>query len=109
MTTTRIAACARDALADGEALRIDTPAARIALFHIGGAYYAVNDQCSHGNASMSEGYIEDGEAAVECPLHAARFCLKTGAALCQPATEPLQVYAVSVDDDTVYVDLPEAP
>ncbi|MES4134813.1 Rieske 2Fe-2S domain-containing protein, partial [Escherichia coli] len=41
----------------GEALRIDTSPV-IALFNVGGEFYAINDRCSHGNASMSEGYLE---------------------------------------------------
>ena len=57
---------------------------------------------------MSDGYVED-DGTVECPLHAARFCLKTGAALCQPATEPLKTYPVVLLDGAVYVDVPEAP
>jgi 3-phenylpropionate/trans-cinnamate dioxygenase ferredoxin subunit len=53
---------------------------------------------------MSDGYVED-DATVECPLHAARFCLKTGAALCQPATDPLRTYPVSISDGLVYIDV----
>ncbi len=50
----RIFACSTVELPE-EALRTETSPV-IALFHIGGAFYAVNDRCSHGNASMSEGY-----------------------------------------------------
>jgi 3-phenylpropionate/trans-cinnamate dioxygenase ferredoxin subunit len=41
-------------------------------------------------------------------LHAARFCLKTGTALCQPATAPLATYPVTVEDGTLYVEVAEA-
>ncbi|HGM5492422.1 TPA: 3-phenylpropionate/cinnamic acid dioxygenase ferredoxin subunit [Serratia fonticola] len=101
----RIHACDVGALPEGEALRLDTEPA-IALFHVEGEYYAINDRCSHGNASMSEGYIDD-DATVECPLHAASFCLKTGKALCMPATVPLQTYLVTVLEGAVFIDLPE--
>ncbi|SQI43706.1 Digoxigenin ferredoxin subunit [Leminorella richardii] len=101
----RIHVCLVGALPEGEALRLDTEPA-IALFHVAGEYYAIDDRCSHGNASMSEGYIEDN-ATVECPLHAASFCLKTGKALCMPATVPLQTYPVSVIEGSVFIDLPE--
>ncbi|MCZ5895987.1 Rieske 2Fe-2S domain-containing protein, partial [Escherichia coli] len=50
---------------------------RLVICKYGGEFYAINDRCSHGNASMSEGYLDD-DATVECPLHAASFCLKTG-------------------------------
>ncbi|MFO9868503.1 3-phenylpropionate/cinnamic acid dioxygenase subunit beta [Escherichia sp. WS453] len=79
----------------------------IVLFNVGGEFYAINDRCSHGNASMSEGYLED-DATVECPLHAASFCLKTGKALCLPATDPLTTYPVHVEGGDIFIDLPEA-
>ncbi|MCG9699691.1 bifunctional 3-phenylpropionate/cinnamic acid dioxygenase ferredoxin subunit [Vibrio natriegens] len=102
----RIKACLVEELPEGEALRIDADPV-IALFHVGDEFYAMNDRCSHGNASMSEGYLED-DATVECPLHTASFCLKTGKALCLPATDAIATYPVSVEDGTVYIDLPEA-
>lgn len=101
----RVFACPVGDLPEGEALRLDTSSV-IALFNVGGEFYAINDRCSHGNASMSEGYLED-DATVECPLHAASFCLKTGKALCLPATDPLTTYAVYVDGSDVFVDIPE--
>lgn len=61
----RIYACPVADVPEGEALRIDTSPV-IALFNVGGEFYAINDRCSHGNASMSEGYLED-DATVECP------------------------------------------
>jgi 3-phenylpropionate/trans-cinnamate dioxygenase ferredoxin subunit len=56
---------------------------------------------------MSEGYIED-DGSVECPLHAARFCLKSGNALCLPATDPIKTHAVCVENDQVFVMVEEA-
>ncbi|WP_028222147.1 3-phenylpropionate/cinnamic acid dioxygenase ferredoxin subunit [Paraburkholderia oxyphila] len=99
--------CQDDALSDGEAIKVDAPTAAIAVFKVNGELYALNDRCTHGNASMSEGYIED-DGTVECPLHAARFCLKTGTALCQPATEALKTFPVALVDGAIYIDVPEA-
>ena len=103
---TTVVACDVGALGEGEALKIDANGLQIALFNIAGEFFAVNDRCSHGNASMSEGYLED-DATVECPLHAASFCLKTGKALCLPATEPLTTYTVHVEGGEVFIDIPE--
>lgn len=103
----RITVCPVGTLAEGEAVKIDGPSEAIAVFNVQGVFYATTDHCSHGNASMSEGYVED-DGTVECPLHAARFCLKTGTALCQPATEPLATYPVTVEDGTIYVEVAEA-
>jgi 3-phenylpropionate/trans-cinnamate dioxygenase ferredoxin component len=103
----RIFVCPADGLADGEAIKVDGAHQAIAVFNVQGEFYALADRCSHGNASMSEGYVED-DGTVECPLHAARFCLKSGAALCQPATDPLRTFPIVVDAGSIYVDEPEA-
>lgn len=104
---TRILVCEDKALPDGGAIKVAGPGDAVAVFRSNGEVFALADRCSHGNAAMSEGYVED-DGTVECPLHAARFCLKTGAALCQPATEPLRTFPVAVVDGNIYVDLPEA-
>ncbi|MBP6116471.1 MAG: bifunctional 3-phenylpropionate/cinnamic acid dioxygenase ferredoxin subunit [Neisseriaceae bacterium] len=104
--STRLLVCAVADLDEGEALKVDCQPEAIAVFHSGGTFYAMNDRCSHGNASMSDGYVED-DGTVECPLHAARFCLSSGQALCLPATDPIKTYPVVVENDQVYVELGE--
>lgn len=101
----RIHVCSVDDLAPGEAKRVDTDPA-VAVFHVAGTFYAVADLCTHAVASMSEGYVDD-DGTVECPIHAARFCLKTGKALCLPATEDLKTFPLSVEDGEIYLDMPE--
>ncbi|MEI5526062.1 bifunctional 3-phenylpropionate/cinnamic acid dioxygenase ferredoxin subunit [Streptomyces brasiliscabiei] len=90
---------------EGEALKVpaDTTGHHdaIAVFHDGGAYYALDDTCSHGQASLSDGWIEDGE--VECPLHSARFCLKSGEPQCMPATVAARTHRVEVHDGGVWL------
>ena len=76
----RIYACPVADVPEGEALCSDrySPVIALKLFNVGGEFYAINDRCSHGNASMSEGYLED-DATVEAPnlmLHAASFSPK---------------------------------
>lgn len=66
----------------------------IAVFRSDGAFYALDDTCTHERASLAEGWIEDGE--VECPKHATRFSLCTGAVLCLPATKPTRTHVVEV-------------
>jgi 3-phenylpropionate/trans-cinnamate dioxygenase ferredoxin subunit len=71
----------------------------IALFRDGDALFALDDTCTHALASLAEGWVEDG--AVECPLHGAQFCLRTGAALSLPATQPARTHRVEVVDGVV--------
>jgi 3-phenylpropionate/trans-cinnamate dioxygenase ferredoxin component len=101
----KVHVCSLADLPPGEARRVDTSPA-IAVFNLDGAFYALADLCTHGNASMAEGYLED-DCTVECPVHTARFCLKTGKALTQPATIDLATFAVEVEGDDIYVLMPQ--
>ncbi|PWC37663.1 3-phenylpropionate/cinnamic acid dioxygenase ferredoxin subunit [Azospirillum sp. TSO35-2] len=100
---TKIRVCSVDDLQPGDARRVECSPA-VAVFNADGNFYAVADLCTHGNASMADGYLEDG-AMVECPLHTARFCLKTGRAMCLPATEPLRTFPVSVEDGDLFIEV----
>ena len=75
----------------------------IAVFHVDGSFYAIDDTCTHETYSLAEGYIEG--AAVECALHFAKFDLRTGEALCSPALVGLRTYPVKAEGDEVFVDV----
>ncbi len=72
---------------------------KIALFKIEKNIYALDDRCSHEEAALSEGDIEDH--TVYCPLHYAQFDLATGKPLTLPATEHVRTYPVKIEDDKV--------
>lgn len=91
-------------LQDDEVLGLTVGGARIALYRSQGEFYATDNRCTHAEALMSEGYLEDG--CIECPLHQARFDIRTGAALCAPATEPLKTYPVKREGDEIFVGAP---
>ena len=71
-----------------------------------GELHAINDVCSHGAVSLSDGEV-DG-CTIECWLHGSRFDLRTGKPLSPPATAPVPVYPVTVDGERVLVDV-DAP
>ena len=73
----------------------------VAVFHIDGAYYAIDDICTHDGGPLAEGRVE-GEV-IECPRHGARFNIRTGEVLCLPATTPVPTYAVRVEGDEIKV------
>jgi 3-phenylpropionate/trans-cinnamate dioxygenase ferredoxin subunit len=79
-------------------LDLDPP---IAVFRTTTGYYAIDDTCSHAKASLSEGYLEDD--VIECPVHMAGFCLKSGRPLGPPATKAIGTYPVSIEDGTIYI------
>lgn len=101
-----IRVCSVEDLQPGDARRVECSPA-VAVFNLDGTFYAVADLCTHGNASMADGYLED-DATVECPLHTARFCLKTGRPKCLPATEPLRTFPVSVDGGAIFIEVDDA-
>ncbi len=74
----------------------------IALFNCDGTYYAMDDTCTHEEASLSDGWLEGTE--ITCPLHGAIFDVTTGAALCLPATTPVRTYPVHVEGDGIFIE-----
>ena len=66
-----------------------------------GCVWALNNTCTHAEASLAEGWVEDGY--VECPLHSSKFCLKTGAVQGLPATIDAVVHRVEVSDGEIYL------
>ncbi len=75
----------------------------VAVFLVDGVFYAVDNQCSHGDARLCEGFLEGHE--VECPFHQGRFDLKTGQATCEPAVDPIKSWPVKIEGGRVWVDL----
>ena len=66
-----------------------------------GQLYAVDDTCTHANVSLSEGEL-DGHT-LECWLHGSRFDIRSGEPSGPPATIPINVYPVKVENDEVFV------
>jgi 3-phenylpropionate/trans-cinnamate dioxygenase ferredoxin component len=95
-----------DQLPRGRGVKVTVGEHRIALFRIDDDIYAIGDRCSHAEASLAEGEVWD--RAVECPRHGSEFDLRTGEPNALPATVPVPVYAVSVEDGTVYLELEDA-
>jgi 3-phenylpropionate/trans-cinnamate dioxygenase ferredoxin subunit len=98
--------CARDDLAPNSARRFDVDGYRIALVRIGDDFYAIGDECSHADYSLSEGDVWPEECEIECPKHGSTFLLTTGEPQTLPATRPVPVFDLEVDGDDVKVVLP---
>ncbi len=99
-----VVACKVVDIAPGEGKRIELPGrAPIAIFNVEGGFYAIDDTCTHGEASLCEGFL-DG-TVIECPFHAGSFDLTSGKALAYPATEPVKAYGVRVEGGDIILDL----
>lgn len=95
--------CSVDDIKPGKALRVKIGEDAIALVHTkSGEFRAIADKCSHGEISLSEGFVDTD--TIECWAHGAKFSLDTGAALTLPAYEPVAVYEVLVENGEVYIE-----
>ena len=90
-------------LAPGKPVRIEKSGEAICVARVGDEVFAIGDVCSHADASLSEGDITDFK--IECWLHGAEFDLRTGEALTHPAVAPVKTYLVTVDGDSVTVEM----
>jgi nitrite reductase/ring-hydroxylating ferredoxin subunit len=76
---------------------------RIAVFNVGGSYYAIENTCPHRGGPLAEGMVAGEE--VICPWHGSRFNVKTGSVLTPPASQGVESFPVRVAGDDVEVDL----
>ena len=102
-----IKACAVDEIAIGDVVAVHAGPTPAALYRLSDGFFATQDTCTHAVASLSDGYLEDD--MIECPLHAARFCVRTGAARSHPAVIPLAVYPVRIEGRDIFVGFETGP
>ncbi|PAZ11073.1 bifunctional 3-phenylpropionate/cinnamic acid dioxygenase ferredoxin subunit [Streptomyces sp. SA15] len=96
-----IPVCRLEDLPEGESVRIGTTPPTAVFRTDDGELYAIDDTCTHQDASLSEGWLEG--CLVECPLHAASFDLRTGRPTSLPARRPVRTHRVTVEDGVVHV------
>jgi 3-phenylpropionate/trans-cinnamate dioxygenase ferredoxin subunit len=96
--------CKQEELQPGLAVRVELEGQPVAVFNVDGEVFAIGDTCSHEESSLSEGFIDPEEVAVECPKHGAMFDLRTGKNLTLPATRPVPAYKVRVENGEIYVE-----
>ena len=107
-------AASLDDLRNRDVIAVDVAGTPVALFRLGDEIRATSGSCTHEFASLADGFVEADDGSVECPLHQALFDIRTGRALCAPATEDLKVYPVKIDGADILIDLdgvaqPKAP
>jgi len=100
-----IQACSLASMPEAAGVQTVVNGKKIALFKIGDAVYAIDDTCTHEEASLSEGtvYDDEDEPQVECPKHGAVFDIATGAVRSLPAVKSVNSYETKVEGDMVLV------
>jgi naphthalene 1,2-dioxygenase ferredoxin component len=104
MTGTWERVAAADEIEEGEMIESLLGEREIALYKVAGRIYATSNICTHGAARLTEGYLEGCE--IECPLHQGRFDIRSGKALCAPASEDIETYEVRVEGGDVLIKSP---
>jgi naphthalene 1,2-dioxygenase system ferredoxin subunit len=92
-----------DDLEDQEGYAVDTAKGRVGLYLIDGEVFACEDICPHGQAYLSDGFVEDFQ--IECPLHQGRFDLRTGEATAPPVEGCIRTFPAKVRDGEIFIDL----
>lgn len=106
MTAERV--CGIDDLETDVALRVVVAGTPVAVVRDGaGDLYAIGDTCTHGDISLSEGFVEDD--TLECWAHGSKFSLRSGRPLTLPAYQPVPVFRVTVEGGDVLVDPTPVP
>ena len=78
---------------------------RVLVVKCAGELYAIESRCSHEDAPLDDGELDEQSCCVECPRHGSRFDLRTGRSLNLPAHQPVEVFDVVVEDGVVVVEV----
>jgi 3-phenylpropionate/trans-cinnamate dioxygenase ferredoxin component len=80
---------------------VDVDGSQVAVFNLGGEYYAIEDVCTHDGGILTGGTVEGD--VITCPRHGARFSIRTGEVLAPPAYEDVPTFPVRVESGRVQV------
>jgi len=98
--------CAASDVPEGEARRFGVGDRLVAVVNLGQeGFRAVDAICSHAHYFLDEGEVDVEEGTVECPKHGSTFDLETGRPRSLPATVPIAVYPVKVEEDDVMIEV----
>ncbi len=98
----KIEVCKTADVDEGTAIRVETGDLILAVFNLNGAFYVIDDTCTHGPGSLSEGPI-CGDV-VECDFHNGSFNIKTGEVVEPPCMIPIKTYKTSVEGDALFIE-----
>src|SRR5438094_3735711 len=91
---------------EGEARGFTVDGHEIAVVNLGeGGFRAVDDICSHAHSHLSEGEVDVDFGTIECAKHGSTFDLETGRPRTFPATMPVRVYTVKVENDEILIEV----
>ena len=96
--------CALEDIKPGKSIRVKVGENAIAIVRTpAGDVKALDDKCSHGEISLSEGFVDN--ETIECWAHGAKFDLNTGKPLSLPAYEPVATYEILIENNDIFIEL----
>ena len=98
-----VKAARTDEIAPGQARLVVVKGKEIALFNVDGDFFALDNLCTHEEGPLAEGEVEGHE--VTCPWHGAKFDIRTGEVLCDPAYDAVARYNVRVTGSDIEVEI----
>ena len=99
----KVELCAAADVLEGAALKVETHNLTLAVFNVAGQYYVMDDLCTHGPGSLSEGYIEGD--VVECNFHNGQFNIRTGEVVMPTCMIPMKTYPTAVENGKVMIEV----
>jgi 3-phenylpropionate/trans-cinnamate dioxygenase ferredoxin subunit len=102
---TDIDVCSVAQLPSGTMRLVEADGRKIGVFNCDGRLYAIEDRCSHDDGPLAEGEFDTSACTVECPRHGSLFDLATGRPKTLPAYQPVETFPVTIDGDTVKLEI----
>ena len=90
---------------EGESREVEAGGREVALFHLGGTWYALDAFCSHEECPLADGEVQTDTGRVVCYCHGAEFEIATGRVVLGPAEEDVATYPVRVAGDRLEVEV----
>ena len=98
--------CSTADVPEGEVRRFEFDHRPIAVVNLGeDGFRAVDAICSHAHYFLDEGEVDADLATIECPKHGSTFDLDSGRPRTLPATAPVRIFPVKVEDDEVMIEV----
>ena len=89
----------------GTGRTVDVGGILLAIYHVDGTFYAVDNTCPHAGGPLGEGKLSEG--IVECPWHGWRFNIRTGERVGNN-TIAIACCPVRIEGDQIQIALPSS-
>ena len=101
---TTLTLCKKSEISEDEGFKVEKDDFSLAVFHVKGKFFVLDDLCTHGPGSMSQGFLEGH--IIECDFHAGCFDIRTGEVTTPPCMIPMRIFKVVDDDEYIVIELP---